>query len=368
MKYTIMNFNEEIAEFNIIKGRFSETLIVEGKVFSPNAKQLLRTDITSWVQNRKPFNKRAQIDKLLSELGIKDLEGYFNTTYGLTLNDALWIKPECQSKLCWERVNLYKNPFNELISHFAFEGSGYVKGSTSPEFGTDGMLPKCWKRVNGGIYLYKGGSAGAINAGKEPFSEAYVSQLLEALDIDKRKWVKYECIEYHKKNVSRCKIFTSENIGFKTQSILGSERTFEKLFEYQMNSKWAEEIKLMYIIDALIVNDDRHLNNYGYLINNKNGTVIGFSPLFDNGAGCITYFYSNSKGVALDREIDRYTDNKVMSSGVSFVEVAKACMTKQMKSRILNLKDFKFKRVKNDTEQRVYCINRMLQRQIRKIV
>lgn len=58
-------------------------------------------------------------------------------------------------------------------------GSSDKAFTTSPELTTDGMLPKAWRSVNGGIYLYKGGSSGAANAGNEPYAEYYAAQIAE---------------------------------------------------------------------------------------------------------------------------------------------------------------------------------------------
>lgn len=368
MQYSIMNFDDELAVFDLVRGQFSELRVCNIQVKSPILFSLVGNNVETWLQNRKPYHKRHEIGKLLSLLGIKDLEGYFNTTYGLTLNDALWIRPESQSKLKWRTINLYNNPFNKYISHFAFEGSGAVSGSTSPEFGTDGMLPKCWKRVNNTIYLYKGGSVGAVNAGREPFSEDYASQVLTALGIDERLWVKYNCIDYHNKKVSRCKLFTSERFGFKSQEKVFYTKLFEDLFTEQMKSPFAEFIKLMYVLDALILNEDRHLSNYGYMVDNLSGKIVGFAPIFDNGLGCIPYFYSKESGDALLREVGKYADTRLASSGASFELVAKACLTPDLRHRLANLKSFKLNVVNGDSPDRVRCIDYMIQRQIRKIL
>ena len=46
------------------------------------------------------------------------------------------------------------------------------------------QLPKAWRRVKGEIYLYKGGTSGFANTGKEPFSEFYSAQVAAAMGLD----------------------------------------------------------------------------------------------------------------------------------------------------------------------------------------
>ena len=63
--------------------------------------------------------------------------------------------------------NLYENRFSEVLSLAAYTVAGRSdeKFTSSPEFTTHGMLRKAWHYIkNDGIYLFKGGTEGAINA------------------------------------------------------------------------------------------------------------------------------------------------------------------------------------------------------------
>ena len=55
--------------------------------------------------------------------------------------------------------------------------------TTSPEYGTDGMLPKCWIRRSDGVYLLKGGTKGFNGADIEAVvCEAIEEVFLKRLD------------------------------------------------------------------------------------------------------------------------------------------------------------------------------------------
>ena len=60
----------------------------------------------------------------------------------------------------------------------AFTGyTSKIKGiATSPEFTTDGALPKAWRRIDNSVFLFKGSTAylKASNGGNEPYSEYYI--------------------------------------------------------------------------------------------------------------------------------------------------------------------------------------------------
>lgn len=89
MKFYIMNFDTEIASFETKTSNLGETKVFNEKCLLKDTNMLLGTDLKKWIYNRNPFNKRAEIDKLLSILGIRNIERYFALTYGLSLNDAL---------------------------------------------------------------------------------------------------------------------------------------------------------------------------------------------------------------------------------------------------------------------------------------
>ena len=115
------------------------------------------------------------------QYGCQELDGYLDVTHALSLNDTFWVK-RVDSPLKWREVSLYRNPFNEVISEAAFDGSpsSSTFSSTSPEFSTDGQYAKCWIRENNAIWLYKTGGV----FGMEPLSEYLASQLAACLCPD----------------------------------------------------------------------------------------------------------------------------------------------------------------------------------------
>ena len=95
------------------------------------------------------------------------------------------MKKDCKDKFCDK--NLYTNSFNTKIASIAFTGYGtYTKSSfrSSPEFTTNGMLAKSWRRIQGKTLLYKSGTEGFANSGLEPYSEYYASQIAETMGLN----------------------------------------------------------------------------------------------------------------------------------------------------------------------------------------
>ena len=74
------------------------------------------------------------------------------------------------------------------------------------------MLRKAWRFIeNDGIYLYKGGTEGFANSGKEPYSEYYACQIAKAMGLNA---VEYDLENWKGILASKCKIFTDIDTSF----------------------------------------------------------------------------------------------------------------------------------------------------------
>lgn len=77
---------------------------------------------------------------------------------------------------------------------------------SSPEFTTNSMPPKCWRRIGGKIYLFKGGTTGAANTANESYSEFYASQIAKVMGIDA---ISYNLSRWKDTLCSTCALFYS---------------------------------------------------------------------------------------------------------------------------------------------------------------
>lgn len=203
-----MNKYRIIAEFEYINNELGIAVpwLVSGSLPEIYGDMKLK----NWLETRRSAKHRAEIAHLLRNLGMTDLKSFIDVSLGLTLTDTLWVKEE-HSDSKWADVNLYDNEFSEIVSHTAFMGgiSDLNFKTTSPEYGTDGMLPKRWIRRNEGVYLHKDGTRGIESTAFEPYSEYFVSQLEIALGIDH---IEYNLDCYHDRIVSSCKLITSKEV------------------------------------------------------------------------------------------------------------------------------------------------------------
>lgn len=346
MKYKLKHYDKVVAIFTLIKSEGATLckeleIVEEYKSYLPLDLISIDLDIVNWIKGRTIPKNRAYVDNFLAKqgLGLKDTIEILNISRGISLNDSYWIE-KFEENNPYEKVNLYKNRFSRILSNIAFTGYGSKSNHlvlSSPEFTTNGMLPKAWRRISGEIELYKGGTIGAANTGKEPYSEFYASQIakqmgLNAIEYNLAKWKGTLC--------SRCKLFTSIDVGFIPAGKMVRSGGIKKVLEYyqELGELYYNELIEMLVFDAIICNTDRHLGNFGFLIDSRENKIIGPAPIFDNGLSLFCY--------ALDEidDLSNYSKTRQPALYDDFVGFIKPYLTSEIKSKVRKLIGFKFKK------------------------
>ena len=187
--------------------------------------------------------------------------------------------------------NLYENRFSEVLSLAAYTVAGRSdeKFTSSPEFTTHGMLRKAWHYIkNDGIYLFKGGTEGAINAGREPYSEFYAYQIAERMGLNA---VYYDLVKWKNILSSKCKLFTDISTSYVPIGYLVKKGGIKACLDFyrDISEQALEDLKSMLTFDAVIYNEDRHFGNFGVMIDNLTGEIKSAAPIFDNGVSLFNY-------------------------------------------------------------------------------
>lgn len=345
---TILTFDlveEEIETFlevEKLKSYYIDNIYIHKKELIPLNMVPTSDGITKWIENRKVPKNRKFVSEILSTYGYeKDNPlSYINVSFGLSLNDSLWIVPEHRQYMKWKDYNLYENEFEEALSLVAFTGdSRRVSGIiTSPEFTTNGNLKKCWHREkDNNIYLYKGSSERYANGGLEAYCEYYASQIAELMGI---KHVKYDLKEYRNEIVSTCKLFTSEEVGFvpiyNYLDLNSSAKEQEKTMKNILGIEFYEDLMFF---DSIIYNQDRHLGNFGVLVNNNNYKIIDVAPIFDNG---MSLFHKATENDF--KNLEEYSNKITTFKEKNFNKEQLINFRKRHIPFLKKLKDFKFKK------------------------
>ena len=373
MIYELRQYDKTLLKFEYVEKSLSrECHILEvsttNSFLLPIGLELTEEGLFSWLKSRIIPKNREFVEQLLSKMGLShnDVFGIIKICKGLSLNDSYWIVEEGFVGK-FKDYNLYDNEFSKALALIAYTGYGstQVSGFTStPEFTTSGMLPKCWRRINNKIYLYKAGTSGMANTGMEPYSEFYAYQIAKTMGLD--------CVEYKlakwKKNVcSVCELFTNIDVSYVPMHRFIKKNNLKETASFlkEMGEEFYNSFVDMLVFDALIYNTDRHYGNFGLLVDNKTNKPIKFAPLFDHGLSLFNYAMEND----LDN-IEEYSKTRTSAFGFDFLVIAKEFITERQKAMLRKLINFKFERHKtyNWSQKRKKIIEKHLQNRIMQLL
>ena len=338
--YILKNKDKDLLAFTLSIDDFSQYVCRETERYVPQ--ELLPPSfisISDWLERRNYAKHKAHLRRWLKDWQIDTVKGFVDVTHALGLNDTLWVCP-AGSGLTWNNVSLYSNDFNDVVAHTAFSKglNGLKLSSTSPEFTSEGSFAKCWIRQNdGSISLYKKGSEGFANSGFEPYSEFYSSQISALLC---RSSIHYDLLMFKGCLVSSCSMFTTENEGFvPTYKYLDANRhyTMQEIFAFTDTLGFADDFRDMIILDAVILNTDRHLGNFGFIVDNDTFRIKRFAPVFDHNMALLARAMDNS--LDADAEYCRSLGHKI---GSDFIPTARALLYPRTRDILRSLCDFKF--------------------------
>lgn len=222
VRYTIRHFDLPLLTFEANMDSADTDLHIikvyeENRSFLPLNLTVSEDGVERWLRHRAIPKNRAYVDALLSKVGLSLNRplGIIAANKGLPLNDCFWVDAEGSGDT-FKKVNLYDNRFSQVLAAIAFTGYGSsirTSLASCPEFSTNGMLPKCWRRQNGKIYLYKGGTSGVSNLGFEPYSELYAYQVAQVMGVNA---IRYTLTKDLKKTLcSKCELFTSKEYSYR---------------------------------------------------------------------------------------------------------------------------------------------------------
>lgn len=350
MIYTLMHFDTPLIEFSAERQAEANIKIIEAheeykKLFPLDLVEVSERGIASWIKHRSIPKNRAYVDTLLSSLGLsinRPLD-IIRVSKGLSLNDCYWLKQE-GSRDSFDSVNLYDNRFSRVLGQIAFTGYGSsnVSGLTSsPEFTTNGMLPKCWRRIDGKILLYKGGTMGASNTGNEPYSEFYAYQIGKILGMNV---VPYSLSKWKNTLCSTCELFTSKDVSFAPVGRIVRSGGMQAVREYykKLGAEFEKALNDMLVFDALIFNTDRHYGNFGFLIDSHTNRIIAPAPLFDHGNSL--FHFAVGDALKSKESFLKYAKTQMPCVYDDYVAEAKKVLTHEQRNAVRKLLDFKFPR------------------------
>lgn len=350
MIYTLMHFDTPLIVFSAERQAEANIKIIEAheenrSLFPLDLAEISNGGIESWIRHRSIPKNRAYVDTLLAALGLsinRPLD-IVSVSKGLSLNDCYWLKQEGSSD-SFDRVNLYDNRFSRVLGQIAFTGYGSsnISGQTSsPELTTNGMLPKCWRRIDGKIILYKGGTMGASNTGNEPYSEFYACQIGRMLGIN---IVPYSLSKWKDTLCSTCELFTSKDISFVPVGRIVRSGGIAAVKEYYkgLGAEFENALNDMLVFDALIFNTDRHYGNFGFLIDSRTNRIAAPAPLFDHGNSLFNF--AGADALKSRESLLKYAKAQMPCVYDDYVAEARKALTHERRNAVRRLLDLKLPR------------------------
>lgn len=236
--------------------------------------------------------KSAQAQLYLFEPAAEERKILWNGL-SLSLSDHYWLKP-ADSGLAWEDVNFFDNSFSPDVGN-ALMGKTPENSPIdlrSPDWTCDGNLPKRWAVLNGKHCLIKAGSGPFY---QQPFNEVIASKIADRLGIPH---VPYTLRWDGDLPYSVCEDFVTPDTELvPAWRVMQTQKKDNQTSVYQHYRNCCEALGVpsiaqaldqMLVLDYLIANEDRHLNNFGLLRNPETLQWLGPAPIYDSGS-CLGY-------------------------------------------------------------------------------
>ncbi len=351
MKFLLRQFDIELLAFDLfldgINGVVCRVLGVEEKHRSllPLGMEPTDAGLMSWLRSRVIPRNREFVDQILSQYGLdhNNLLGIIKLCLGLSVNDSYWVVPEGFSGK-FQDYNLYDNPFENALALVAYTGYGSVRPSafsSSPEFTTNGNLRKGWRRLKGKVQLFKGGTTGGANTGNEPYSEFYASQVAECMGLNH---VSYRLAKWKGTVCSVCDIFTDKEHSFVPVCRWMPLKNLGEVAKalQTLGEEFYQPFCDMMVFDSLVCNTDRHLGNFGLMVENQSNRPCAFAPLFDHGLSLFPFAMREDF-----KRLELYAQSRSSATGAPFEELTRAFMTERQRNSLHRLFDFHFTQDKN---------------------
>lgn len=310
MKCILMNKNTEVlvAEYEEDLAVFTDIYEIKNIDYAPliikracqNCDDDIRSKLSTWFKDRGIPSWRDELNLLLTSLGLSTTIELLNKSFGLSLSDQYWIKPY-DINIEYKDINFFEHDFGySEFKNITFSTSNLMRGRVSlisPNNTTDGRLKKAWVIEDGKRYLLKGGYKKEV---LQPFNEVLASMIAKRMGFD---YACYDIDIVNDKVVSKCPCFIDTN----TELVPAHQILYDNCNRYNAYDDYIKILESngivdarsrmedMFILDYLMLNEDRHLNNFGIIRDVETLKWIKVAPIFDTGESLNIVDYSDEE-------------------------------------------------------------------------
>ena len=389
MKCILMNKNIEVlvAEYDEVAKAFMRIIEVKNICYAPyiisstyeaddENNNHLRINLSEWFKGRGIPSSRDKLDILLHRLNIVTPSELLDKAFGLSLSDQYWIKPY-GSNITYDDVNFFQHDFDYaefLEASLSLNSKTAIKETSlkTPNNTTDGMLKKAWVIEDGVRYLLKSGYKNDV---LQPFNEVLASMICDKLGFSH---VPYTLATYKNMVVSKCHCFITPDTELITAyQIKNNMKRYDSVEDYEAYIQKLEDegindartkMENMYILDFLIMNEDRHLNNFGIIRDVNTLKWLDVAPIFDNGQSLNILDYDEDEIVTsgqgrLFYELKSFDDIIKVVRNLKRINIEAIEDIPEEFEQLLH----KYQSITKMSDKRIYRLCVLLQRQINKL-
>lgn len=291
---TLMHKNEKVID--ILLDKNNGALRDIGEIYSINHLPIGTYDekghidlVEWWVDRSIPLSRSGIVDAL-EKLNVPNTQVLLLKCYGLSLSDQYWIKPK-EENIKWEDINFFDNDFSDDIGRVLFDNhtpDSNALDLSSPDSTSIGNLKKRWRIIDGKRVLIKGGSNPFR---QEPINEVIAYKVAKVMDLPCIPYNVYyqdevpysECEDFINKEEDLVPAYSISKIIKKSNN----DSSYTHLLKCTKKlgiDNYEDYLNKLITFDFIIANVDRHLNNFGIVVDANTLRPIGPSPIFDSGS------------------------------------------------------------------------------------
>ncbi len=280
MRYLLYSDDQQVASFD-----YEQSTIV---AYTPMVEALLPMQIrhttadgfSLWLQERAIDLNTYQHRQLANALlGSRDKLAVAIMTRMFSISDTFTCFPEGKfaprDKLCHAEDQQTVSDFILVSSDTSLR----LTHTVTPNASTDGSFPKTWKFEDGEWWLYK------LQSSEATRSECEISRVLLACGWDAAE---YRYIGSYRTRI-RSRNFVGEHEFFEPYDsfrfCFADRSDNDQVIAHNivsMGADFAKAYRRILLADALFMNTDRHMRNYGVIRSSETGSVLRLAPNFDN--------------------------------------------------------------------------------------
>lgn len=280
MTYTLHNADVRVASFAYEHGVITSFVPERPALLPMQIRQASADGFAQWLRERAIDLNTFLHRQLANELvGSRDKTAVAIMTHMFSVSDTFTCFPEGQfiprKELC--RVE-DQNSVSDFIL-ISSDTSLRNRNIATPNASTDGSFPKTWKYENGAWWLYKLQSSAATR------SEREISHALMACGWD--------AAEYQYSGSYRTRIKSRNFVGkyeffepYDSLRFMFADKSDDELVIYRniasLGADFEKQFRRILLADALFMNTDRHMRNYGVIRDAATGAILRMAPNFDN--------------------------------------------------------------------------------------